>query len=122
KGWGTPIAGHKDNHGGLMNSTQFADWQAHMGIAAGQEWEPFAGVKDVSALKAFLAGVPFFAKGARRYDDAHLDVPVIEIDTARETSTQAAFGRILDELAKGGSKLADRILTTSPDVTGTTSL
>src|SRR5690606_1673694 len=90
--------------------------------AAGQEWEPFAGVKDVSALKAFLAGVPFFAKGARRYDDAHLDVPVIEIDTARETSTQAAFGRILDDLAKGGSKLADRILTTSPDVTGTTSL
>ena len=24
KGWGTPIAGHKDNHGGLMNKTQMA--------------------------------------------------------------------------------------------------
>jgi len=33
KGWGTPIAGHKDNHGGLMNRSQFADWQAHMGVS-----------------------------------------------------------------------------------------
>jgi pyruvate dehydrogenase E1 component len=27
KGWGTPIAGHKDNHGGLMNKAQMAEWQ-----------------------------------------------------------------------------------------------
>ena len=33
-----------------------------------------------------------------------------------------AFGRILDGLARGDSALADRILTISPDVTGTTSL
>ena len=122
KGWGTPIAGHKDNHGGLMNSKQFADWQAHMGIAAGQEWEPFASVGDIPGLKQFLANVPFFSKGPRRHDDAHIDVPPIEIDSAREISTQAAFGKILDDLAKGESKLAARILTTSPDVTGTTSL
>ena len=32
KGWGTPIAGHKDNHGGLMTKTQMADWQTHMGV------------------------------------------------------------------------------------------
>ena len=35
KGWGTPIAGHKDNHGGLMNKTQMAAWQQHMGVAGG---------------------------------------------------------------------------------------
>ncbi|KIC22818.1 1-deoxy-D-xylulose-5-phosphate synthase N-terminal domain-containing protein, partial [Leisingera sp. ANG-Vp] len=28
KGWGTPIAGHKDNHGGLMTKAQMAEWQA----------------------------------------------------------------------------------------------
>ncbi|OAV52139.1 transketolase [Rhizobium sp. WYCCWR10014] len=122
KGWATPIAGHKDNHGGLMNSKQFADWQTALGITAGQEWEPFAGIADVAGLKSFLADVAFFSKGARRYDDARLDVPAIAIDTAREISTQAAFGKIMDDLAKGASKLADRILTTSPDVTGTTSL
>ena len=53
KGWGTPIAGHKDNHGGLMNKTQMAEWQKHMGVAESEEWEPFATVPDVGALKAF---------------------------------------------------------------------
>ncbi|PIE09583.1 MAG: transketolase [Rhodobacterales bacterium] len=122
KGWGTPIAGHKDNHGGLMNSTQFAQWQAHMGVAEGDEWEPMATVKDTGALRDFLSNAPFFARGTRRYDDAKLDVPAIDIDTSRETSTQMAFGKILDDLSKGDSTLAERIVTTSPDVTGTTNL
>ncbi len=122
KGWGTPIAGHKDNHSGLMSKTQMADWQRHMGVAPGQEWEPFATVADVAGLKAFLAQVPFFAKGPRRLGDAALPVPAIEIATDREMSTQMAFGKILDDLSKGDSALAARIVTTSPDVTGTTSL
>jgi pyruvate dehydrogenase E1 component len=122
KGWGTPIAGHKDNHGGLMTTAQFTEWQAHMGVAEGEEWDPFATVADVAALKAFLAQVPFFSKGRRRYDDARLAVPAIAAPDDREISTQAAFGKILDNLARGDSELASRIMTTSPDVTGTTSL
>nr|WP_319515257.1 1-deoxy-D-xylulose-5-phosphate synthase N-terminal domain-containing protein [uncultured Cohaesibacter sp.] len=122
KGWGTPIAGHKDNHGGLMNPTQMDAWQAHMGVAKGEEWEPFATVEDANALKAFLKEVPFFAKGTRRYHDHKLAVPAIEMDSARTLSTQAAFGKILDTLSKGDSELAARIVTTSPDVTGTTNL
>ncbi|MDI7924762.1 1-deoxy-D-xylulose-5-phosphate synthase N-terminal domain-containing protein [Ferirhizobium litorale] len=122
KGWGTPIAGHKDNHGGLMTTKQFAEWQTHMGIAPGEEWEPLAGVADKAGLRTFLAEVPFFASGPRRHMDSRLAVPGIEVDSTREISTQAAFGKILDDLAKGASTLAERILTTSPDVTGTTSL
>ncbi|WP_170446153.1 1-deoxy-D-xylulose-5-phosphate synthase N-terminal domain-containing protein [Ruegeria arenilitoris] len=122
KGWGTPIAGHKDNHGGLMNTRQFAEWQAHMGVPKGDEWEPFATVKDPAAFRHFLAQVPFFAKGPRRYTDEKLDVPAIAVDTSREISTQMAFGKILDDLSKGDSRLAERIVTTSPDVTGTTNL
>ena len=126
KGWGTPIAGHKDNHGGLMTKAQMASWQADMGVPEGQEWDPFATVTDPAALRAFLDNVPFFKAGPRRYQDVALPVPGIvpEIDMARdgEVSTQAAFGRILDDLAKGDSALAARIVTTSPDVTGTTSL
>jgi pyruvate dehydrogenase E1 component len=122
KGWGTPIAGHKDNHGGLMNPTQFAAWQEHMGVAPGQEWELFAAVPDLPALKGFLSRVPFFAKGRRRFSDARVPVPSIAIDTDREISTQAAFGKILDDLSKGDSDLAARIVTASPDVTGTTNL
>ncbi|WP_075214251.1 transketolase [Mongoliimonas terrestris] len=122
KGWGTPIAGHKDNHGGLMNPTQFAAWQRHMGVAPGKEWEPFAAVEDEAGLRAFLARVPFFAKGPRRYSDSKVQVPPIAFETDREISTQAAFGKILDEISKTDSALAARIVTTSPDVTGTTSL
>ncbi|WP_104017120.1 1-deoxy-D-xylulose-5-phosphate synthase N-terminal domain-containing protein [Roseovarius nitratireducens] len=122
KGWGTPIAGHKDNHGGLMTKAQMAEWQTHMGIPEGQEWDRFAGVEDVDSLHAFLDGVPFFAKGARRYGDARLAVPEVAAVTDREISTQMAFGKMLDGLARGDSALAARILTTSPDVTGTTGL
>ncbi len=122
KGWGTPIAGHKDNHGGLMNKTQMADWQKHMGVAQGQEWEKFATVDDVASLQAFLDSVPFFAKGPRRYSDDVVPVPPIGLSPDRDISTQAGFGKILDDLSKGDTRLAERIVTTSPDVTGTTNL
>ena len=122
KGWGTPIAGHKDNHGGLMTKAQMAQWQAHMGVAEGEEWDKFAGVEDAAGLQAFLDDVPFFQKGTRRYTDEKLPVPAITFAADRDISTQAAFGKILDELSKGDSALAERIMTTSPDVTGTTGL
>ncbi len=122
KGWGTPIAGHKDNHGGLMTKAQMAAWQQHMGVPEGQEWDRFATVADPAALQRFLDQVAFFKNGPRRFADARLPVPEIALAADREISTQMAFGKILDDLAKGGSPLAARIVTTSPDVTGTTSL
>ena len=122
KGWGTPIAGHKDNHGGLMTKAQMARWQAQIGVPEGQEWERFAGLEDADAFQAALRATPFFAKGARRYGDDRIAVPSIELETDRELSTQAAFGKILDTLSKGDGELAARIVTMSPDVTGTTSL
>lgn len=122
KGWGTPIAGHKDNHGGLMNTSQFAQWQSHMGVPQGEEWERFASVDDVKGFRQFLAKVPFFEVKNRRHQDLKLKVPRILPTASREAASQAAFGKILDELAKSDSELANRIVTTSPDVTGTTSL
>ena len=122
KGWGTPIAGHKDNHGGLMTKAQMAEWQTNMNVPKGQEWEPLATIADKPAFQKFMDTAPFFSKGPRRFSDAALPVPSIDITTDREISTQTAFGKILDDLAKGDSDLATRIMTTSPDVTGTTSL
>ncbi len=37
-------------------------------------------------------------------------------------STQQGFGQILAEIARAGGKLADHIVTTSPDVTVSTNL
>lgn len=122
KGWGTPIAGHKDNHGGLMTPKQMAEWQGHMGVPEGQEWDRFATVDDVEDFRAYLDAVPFFAEGTRRLTDDKLPVPALATPKDREIATQMAFGKILDALAKSDTALADRIVTTSPDVTGTTSL
>ncbi|MCC7321798.1 MAG: transketolase [Rubellimicrobium sp.] len=131
KGWGTPIAGHKDNHGGLMTRAQMAQWQKHMGIPEGQEWDRMAGVADPAGLRAYLDRVPFFAGGNRRLDEAPLPVPAIAVPqpasgAERETSTQMAFGHILDRLGRDGDRaggdMVARIVTVSPDVTGTTGL
>ncbi|WP_349039358.1 transketolase [Pseudotabrizicola sp. 4114] len=122
KGWGTPIAGHKDNHGGLMNKTQMADWQKFMRVPVGEEWDRLSTIVDTAGFEAYLARTPFFAKGPRRFRDDVIPVPRIALASDREISTQMAFGKILDDLSKGDSLLAARIVTTSPDVTGTTSL
>ncbi|PKP82142.1 MAG: transketolase [Alphaproteobacteria bacterium HGW-Alphaproteobacteria-18] len=122
KGWGTPLAGHKDNHAGLMTKAQMAEFQKVMGVAEGEEWEPFATVEKPGDLKAALADVAFFAKGPRRYTAPRVasSGPVFLEDEM--LSTQAGFGKILDTLARGDTELARRILTTSPDVTVSTNL
>lgn len=122
KGWGMPLAGHKDNHAGIMNNAQMDAFQRSMGVPEGAEWEPLAGVSDPEGLNAFLQEVPFFSKGTRRYEAARVMVPPIPIPEDRELSTQAGFGKLLDQLSRSNSDLADRVVTTSPDVTVSTNL
>ncbi|HEX7946161.1 MAG TPA: transketolase [Phenylobacterium sp.] len=124
KGYGLPFAGHKDNHAGLMNPTQIAGLRASLGIAEGQEWEPYGGLGDNAAasLKAFVDASPL---ATARREPAAAAVPVPARLAASEggsQSTQAAFGRILLDLANSGEPIADRIVTTSPDVTVSTNL
>ena len=122
KGFGTPLAGHKDNHAGLMTPEQMAVFQGAMGIVEGEEWEPFAGIDDVEALKRFLEDVPFYRRGRRRYQAAKIETagPIFLDDP--EQSTQTGFGKILDRIARRDGPLAERIVTTSPDVTVSTNL
>jgi len=122
KGWGTPLAGHKDNHAGLMTGPQMEAFRRRMGVAEGAEWEPFAAVDDPAALQAFVRAAPFFAGGTRRYQAAGVAVPAVPAPPDKEISTQSAFGKILNEIARSDSDLAARIVTTSPDVTVSTNL
>jgi len=93
-----------------------------MGVAEGEEWEPMAALEEPAALQALLDATPFFAAGPRRYSAAKQPAPgAIFLDDS-ELSTQAGFGKILDKLATSDSPLADRIVTTSPDVTVSTNL
>ncbi len=124
KGFGLPFQGHKDNHAGLMNPTQMAALRATMGIAEGSEWLPFGGLGDnaAAALKDFITP---FSEVLRRPENAAPTIPIparLPVPDGSEQSTQAAFGRILLDLAKSGHPLADRIVTTSPDVTVSTNL
>ena len=123
KGWGTPLAGHKDNHAGLMTPAQMAVFQARMGIRAGHEWDRAEGLgMDEAALDAVLAQMPFFAAGTREMTAPGVPVPLIAAPEDAEISTQMAFGKILDVLAKSDHPMAARIVTTSPDVTVSTNL
>lgn len=122
KGWGTPLAGHKDNHGGLMSKTQMAEWQQKMGVVPGQEWQKLFPGADQPALQQFMDQTAFFKDGPRRWHDDKITVPTLAITPDREISTQTGFGKILGDIGKTDSPLAARIVTMSPDVTGTTNL
>ncbi|WP_114226856.1 MULTISPECIES: transketolase [Sphingomonas] len=123
KGFGLPFAGHKDNHAGLMNPTQMSALRDQMGIAEGTEWEPLGslGGNARAGVEALLADARI-ARDKRPRSFGQLAIPAIPAPAGEEQSTQAAFGRILLDLAKSGHPLADRILTTSPDVTVSTNL
>jgi len=123
KGYGLPFQGHKDNHAGLMNPGQMHAFRDQMGIKEGAEWDKFAGMEDSAAeLEAFLAAVPFNTPEPRRHSAPTVPVEdLVDLGTSKQ-STQVAFGKIMNELAKGDSALADAIVTTSPDVTVSTNL
>ncbi|MEO0441234.1 MAG: transketolase [Pseudomonadota bacterium] len=124
KGFGLPLAGHKDNHSGMMNPTQMDGYRKSLGIAEGAEWERYGGLGDNAAaqLKAFVEDSAM----ARQHREAEADpVPVpalFAVPAGKQQSTQAAFGKILLDLAKSGEEIGDRIVTTAPDVTQTTNL
>ena len=132
KGMGLPFAGHKDNHSGMMSREQMDLFREEMGIRPGQEWELFEGLDaPAEQLRSFIAGVPFATKLTPQ--GRALTAPLIAVPerlpsaklTGRRASTQAMFGEILAEIARGEGEnkaLADRIVTTSPDVTVSTNL
>lgn len=124
KGYGLPFQGHKDNHAGLMTAEQMDRFRAANGIAEGAEWERFAGLeRPAQELERFLAAVPFKAKGPRRLRAAPVPVePLPRLDVRASMSTQEGFGRLLAEIGRSDSPLAQRIVTTSPDVTVSTNL
>ena len=124
KGRGLPFEGHKDNHAGLMSPEQMAVYRAAESIAEGAEWEPFAGLEaDEEALRHAIENAPFLGEQTRAFTSAPIPVPAsLPVPEAASMSTQDAFGRILNELARGDSELAARIVTASPDVTVSTNL
>ncbi|MER2508375.1 MAG: transketolase [Amaricoccus sp.] len=124
KGHGLPLAGHKDNHAGLMTTAQAEALRAEMNIRPGHEWDRFEGLDlPEDALRDFLARVPFNAAGRRRFHAPAVPVPdALPWPRQSVMSTQQGFGLILNELARSDTEIARRVVTTSPDVTVSTNL
>src|ERR1700686_2413480 len=107
-----------------MTVAQMEKWRSAQNIRPGHEWEKFEGLsQQPEVLEAFLGEVPF-----NRDDRCRLSAPVIEVPErlsfapAAQMSTQQGFGLVLNELARGATELASRIVPASPDVTVSTNL
>lgn len=123
KGYGLPLAGHKDNHAGLMTPDQMAAFKKANQIEDGDEWDRFSGLSsDASELQAFLDQVPFGQRPTPKRRGAPVPVAAIAPPSDKKTSTQVTFGKIMNDLARRQDDLSARIVTTSPDVTVSTNL
>ncbi|MGB1875417.1 MAG: transketolase [Rhodospirillaceae bacterium] len=126
KGYGLPLAGHKDNHAGILNEGQIKQYQAELGVKEGEEWDKFSGMDiPTSELETFLADAPFAKRVTREQRTKTvptLPVPKLPAPEGASQSTQEAFGKIMNMLGRGTSDMAKHIVTTSPDVTVSTNL
>jgi pyruvate dehydrogenase E1 component len=119
KGYGLEIAGRPLNHSAQLSGDQVDRLRAAAGLEPANEWDRFP---DSSAEGRVIGAA---ARRLRRDPvpvPAPVDVPgrLSERDTA-QTSTQAAFGRVLLELTRAPG-LAERLVTVSPDVSVSTNL
>jgi len=123
KGKGLPLAGHKDNHAGLMSVDQMAEFKKTQGVPDGAEWDKFGGIeKESQNLQYFIDNCDYQKRAKIKKSVASIKIPAINAPRSESQSTQEAFGKIMFELARGDSELASRIVTTSPDVTSSTNL
>lgn len=121
KGWGLPFAGHPLNHSMLLNAEQMEALRERLGIAPGAEWDGFApGTPAAELCQAVAARLAEPAPAA-------VAAPAVAVPETiagpfpETTSTQDMFGRILTRLADH-APLREYIVTTSPDVSISTSL
>ncbi len=131
KGNGLPLAGHKDNHAGLMTPEQMDEFRTAMNIRPGHEWDRLEGLEHSHRVERVLHEAPYAQPLSPR--GRQLEAPLVKVPetlpqprvAGRRMSTQAGFGEILSEIgrAQGESKaLSQAIVTSSPDVATSTNL
>ena len=120
KGWGLPIAGDPMNHAALLTPDQIDEFRSRIGLSEESEWDRFDPASPEGQLCATVGGEINNRAPASR---PALPIPERTRDpvTKGETSTQVAFGRVLTSMGELDG-VADRIVTTAPDVSISTNL
>jgi len=101
KGFGLPMAGHKDNHAGLMTPAQMEAFRTLMNVRAGHEWDKFEGLNvSERALQDF--SMTFRSpNGARAKIHPRLPFPArCPVTIQPVMATQTGFGTLLNEIGK----------------------
>ncbi|MGH9133250.1 MAG: transketolase C-terminal domain-containing protein, partial [Ilumatobacteraceae bacterium] len=120
KGWGLPMAGNPLNHAALLTAAQIEAFRAEVGLTPETEWERF---EPGSAAGRCCARVGGEINNPEPVPRPRVSVPpaAAAIVTTGSASTQEAFGRVLARLGDVAGP-AERIVTTSPDVSISTNL
>jgi pyruvate dehydrogenase E1 component len=119
KGWGLPIAGDPLNHAALLTSEQVEAMRTSLGLTTDTEWDRFPVGSPEGALCAAIGGE---LNNTPVVPPARPPLPAaVGVLTSKPVSTQESFGRILTGLATVAG-VAERIVTTSPDVSVSTNL
>ncbi len=120
KGWGLPIAGDPLNHAALLTTDQIDQLRADSGLTADTEWDRFDPDSAAGRLCAQVGGDINNPRPVPR--------PIPPVPTAArppvtngQVSTQEAFGRVLASLGDLDG-VAERLVTTAPDVSISTNL
>ncbi len=120
KGWGLPIAGDPLNHAALLSETQIDDLRKRNGLTLETEWDQFVSDSEEDRVCRAVGGD---INNKELPDRPALKVPR-EVSLAigkKPLSTQEVFGRLLTGLG-AIPEVAERMVTTSPDVSVSTNL
>ena len=118
KGWSLPTEGHPANHSALLNHEQYRELAAKLGEDPDDPFKPLDGPAAELCREV----------GARLARPRATAVPAPDVppDLGRKhtgkASTQQAFGRFFVDLTREAPKVAERVVTVSPDVGTSTNL
>jgi len=124
KGYSLPLAGHKDNHSGLLNADEVETLRNRHKVPVGHEFDALAGLDEPDAVEALLRQCRLHKAYAKAPPPAPQRVAVpaeLNIAFKEAVSTQAAFGQLLMELSRVAG-VGERMVTTAPDVAISTNL
>ena len=122
KGWRLPVVGDPQNHSVVLSQDDMDALQASLDVGSDEVWSGFDPASPEGKLCA--------EAGERRRPRPGYSVPPTDLSLPATLghayrgamSTQQAFGLILNDIAYELPAVAERIVTTSPDVASSTNL